>query len=241
MQHSKFGVPFMAAFDPNYLVSSFRPPFADGRNHFNKLADGVFFANIFTDEFCERFLGCVREFDEERKTDARESANSMHCDAITTKRLGIDPLVHSFVAFFEHEISPHILPERLKVPIDAVHSYIVRYGQSWDQDLGFHVDDSFLTLNICLNDGFSGSELVFQGERCPIHVDTHSTPEEQVCIEHKKGSLVVHPGKNRHYVNQIRSGERYNLIIWCQSETERDGWFDALKSGECIEFCGMHA
>ncbi|MAH83541.1 MAG: hypothetical protein CBB68_04160 [Rhodospirillaceae bacterium TMED8] len=231
----------MAAFDPNYLVCSFRSPFADCKNQFNELADGIYFASIVTDEFCDHILGCIRDFDDERKNDAPESANSMHWNAIKTKQLGIDPLVYSFVSFFDREISRHILPERLRVPIDALHSYIVRYGQSWDQGLGFHVDDSFLTLNICLNDGFTGSELVFQGERCPIHVDTGSSAEEQICIEHKKGSMVVHPGKNRHYVNQISSGERYNLIIWCQSDTERDNWFDALKTGECLEFCGMRS
>jgi len=165
----------------------------------------------------------------------------MHWNAIPSKQLGIEPLVQSFVELFYREISHHFLPERLRIPIDTVHSYIVQYSNSSDRDLGFHVDDSLLTLNICLNDGFTGSELVFEGERCPIHVDTSSSPGEQITIEHKKGSMVVHPGKNRHYVNNISRGERYNLIIWCQSEIERNRWFDALKTGECLKFCGMNS
>lgn len=230
----------MDAFDPDYLMGSFRTPFADNQNQFDELADGVYCANVFTDDFCDLVLERVRNFENERETDLPETANSMHWNAITTKQLGIDPMVHSFVSFFDREISPFILPERLQLPADSLHGYVVRYGQLWDQNLGFHVDDSFLTLNICLNDGFTGSELVFSGERCPIHVDTGSSAEEQLCIEHKKGLMVVHPGKNRHHVNQISSGERYNLIIWCQSDAERDSWFDSLKTGECMEFCGLH-
>jgi len=231
----------MDIFDPDYLVALFKRPFANNRNQFSELADGVYYAQMFTDHFCEQVLGRVRHFETKCGTDEPETANSMHWNAITTKQLGIDPLVHSLVAFFDSEISPYILPERLQLQADSLHGYVVRYGPSWDQDLGFHVDDSFLTLNICLNDGFTGSELVFSGERCPIHIDTGSFAEEQFCIEHKKGSLVVHPGKNRHHVNQITSGERYNLIIWCQSYIERDSWFGALETRECMDFCGMHS
>lgn len=229
----------MATFDPTYLHPSYVAAGIDYRDLFNPLGNDVYSTHIFSDPFCEHLLERVTAFEDDAQTDRLEPANSMHGNAVLSEQLGIASLVNLFVEFFSQEIAPQILPERLNLPIDTVHSYVVRYGQVWDQDLGFHVDDSFLTLNIGLNDAFTGSELVLQGERCPNHIDTPSSKGEQLCIQHKTGSMIVHPGKNRHYVQPISSGQRYNLIIWCQSETERRHWFDALKSGVCMDACGV--
>lgn len=38
--------------------------------------------------------------------------------------------------------------------------------------LGFHVDDSEVTLNVCLGKHFSGGELFFRGVRCDKHVNS---------------------------------------------------------------------
>ena len=72
--------------------------------------------------------------------------------------------------------------------------------------MGFHVDDSFLTINLCLNDSFKGSELVFEGTRCPRHIETPAADSERTCIDHKRGYIVFHHGKNRHYVKGIEDG-----------------------------------
>lgn len=43
--------------------------------------------------------------------------------------------------------------------------------------LGFHVDDSEVTLNVCLGKHFTGGELFFRGVRCEKHVNTETHPE----------------------------------------------------------------
>ena len=206
--------------------------------NFRKLGNGIYSGKILTDDICEDVLERVRYFDVHTNADRRVTANSMHQNAVLSSEIGIEPLVDALVEMFVEDISPKILPERYRLPIDTTHSYIVRYGASSDRDLGFHVDDSFLTLNICLNEGFTGSELVFEGERCPTHIDTDASEHERIRVDHKKGFMIVHSGKNRHFVDCISSGERSNLIIWCQSEAERERWFAAQNSGECLEFCG---
>ena len=227
----------MSGFNKNYLSKECQTTSVDYREHFQELGDQIYSGKILTDVFCEDILQRVRYFDEQANVDCFNSANSMHQSALLSTEIGIDRLVRSFVDLFVRDIAPQILSERLRLPIDEIHSYIIRYGQSLGRELGFHVDDSFLTLNICLNEGFTGSELVFEGERCPTHVDYNSSENERVCINHKKGAMVVHPGKNRHFVNYISSGKRCSLIIWCQNKAERERWFDAQKSGECLEFC----
>ena len=42
---------------------------------------------------------------------------------------------------------------------------------------GFHVDDSEVTLNVCLGKEFSGGELYFRGTRCEKHVNTTTHSE----------------------------------------------------------------
>lgn len=43
--------------------------------------------------------------------------------------------------------------------------------------VGFHVDDSEVTLNVCLSRQFSGGELFFRGMRCDKHLHTGSHSE----------------------------------------------------------------
>lgn len=42
------------------------------------------------------------------------------------------------------------------------------------------MDDSEVTLNVCLGKQFSGGELFFRGVRCEKHVNTETQPEVSV-------------------------------------------------------------
>jgi len=105
--------------------------------------------------------------------------------------------------------------------LDDHHGYLVEYGRDADEELGFHVDDSELTLNLCLGERFTGAELVMLGLRCDEHRQTPVQSGETVEIEHAVGSAVLHAGRHRHRVEPIRSGRRRNLIVWCRSSTRR--------------------
>ncbi|KAM7261120.1 hypothetical protein ACFE04_026595 [Oxalis oulophora] len=52
--------------------------------------------------------------------------------------------------------------------LDAHHGYVVEYGIDRDTELGFHVDDSEVTLNVCIGREFSGGDLFFKGVRCDM-------------------------------------------------------------------------
>lgn len=47
--------------------------------------------------------------------------------------------------------------------------------------IGFHVDDSEVTLNVCLGKQFYGGELFFRGVRCDKHVNSETQPEVCSC------------------------------------------------------------
>ncbi|EFH53464.1 predicted protein [Arabidopsis lyrata subsp. lyrata] len=50
---------------------------------------------------------------------------------------------------------------------------------SRDSDADFHVEDSKITLNVCLSKQGEGGEIFFAGTQCKKHMDTDSKPEQQ--------------------------------------------------------------
>ena len=227
----------MTMFSKEHLVPDCH---ADGTIHrttFIPVGNGVYQGQLVSDEFCDLILARVKEYEQAVKASSYKQANSMHQEAILIDQLGLEPLIQSFSNFFLTNIASEFFPARHLPPLDGLHSYIVRYSKSLDHDLGFHVDDSFLTINLCLNDDFEGSELVFEGTRCPRHIETPAADRERICIDHKRGYIVFHHGKNRHYVKGIENGERYNLIIWCQNSAEYSRWFHASRTQVCLDFC----
>jgi hypothetical protein len=56
--------------------------------------------------------------------------------------------------------------------LDSHHGFVVEYGKDKDLELGFHVDDSEVILNVCLGKDFSGGELFFRGIQYDKHVNS---------------------------------------------------------------------
>ncbi|OIW03601.1 hypothetical protein TanjilG_06110 [Lupinus angustifolius] len=106
--------------------------------------------------------------------------------------------------------------------LDSHHGFVVEYGQDRDVDLGFHVDDSEVTLNVCLGKQFSGGELFFRGTRCENHVNTDTQSEEIFDYSHAPGQAVLHRGRHRHGARATTSGHRVNLLLWCRSSVFRE-------------------
>ena len=227
----------MTIFSTKHLVPDCHLDGAVYSGNFSTLGDGIYHGQLVTDQFCDLILDRIKQHEKPHTKDLYKQANSMHQEAILVDQLGLGPLIEAFSNFFLKDIASELLPDVYLPPLDGIHSYIVRYSKSLDHDLGFHVDDSFLTINLCLNDSFKGSELVFEGARCPRHIETPATDSERTCVDHKKGYIVFHHGKNRHYVKGIEDGERYNLIIWCQNSAEYSRWFDASRTRACLDFC----
>lgn len=225
-------------FNDKYLDTEFIGNLNSGKRDFlNKAGGNVYYGKILNNIFCNLVMQKIKSFELFEYEQLTEQANSMHKNAILLEDLGLDDFFKEFFREILIKVIHSIFPERINQEFDGIHGYIVRYGDSKDKNLAFHVDDSLVTMNLCLNEEFSGSDLIFHGVRCPMHLDTPSMPEEEVVINHQKGFTVIHGGKNRHYVNSIIDGNRYGLILWCQNSKERDAWFDALEDNKCTEFC----
>ncbi|KAG7032533.1 putative PKHD-type hydroxylase, partial [Cucurbita argyrosperma subsp. argyrosperma] len=117
--------------------------------------------------------------------------------------------------------------------LDSHHGFVVEYGIDRDVELGFHVDDSEVTLNVCLGKQFSGGELFFRGIRCDKHVNTETQSEEIFDYFHVPGHAVLHRGRHRHGARATTSGRRVNLLLWCRRELKKYQKDFSSWCGEC--------
>jgi len=73
-----------------------------------------------------------------------------------------------------------------------------------------HTDNSDVTFNICLGREFTGATLSFCGD---MGAPRHRLLSYQ--YQHRRGRAVMHLGRRRHGADDIETGERLNLIVWC--------------------------
>lgn len=230
----------MIKFEQKYLDNDFIEIYKVGGKHFlREIGKNVFYGKILNDDFCSLLLEKVKSYELLEDKKFSHHANSMHSSAILLEDLGLSEFIYDFVNEILINVIHAMFPERMSQEFDGIHSYVVRYGNTRDKNLDFHVDDSLVTMNLCLNEQFIGSELVFNGVRCPIHIDSPYQDTEKIIVNHQKGFAVLHDGKNRHYVNSILDGTRYGLIVWCQNSKERNDWFESLQKSECTVFCDL--
>jgi hypothetical protein len=228
----------MRDFYSTYLTSLIQQESNIFSRSFMPMGEDVFQGEILDCEFCDYTVKLAKEHIY-NKDKSVNPTNSMHSSAVSTQELGIRNFVDTFAKDILEGVVNSLFLNRSKFSFDSIHSYIVRYGAEYDREIGLHVDDSIVTMNLCLNDGFSGSDLILRGTRCPIHMDTENVDNQEICLKHKKGFMALHAGKNRHYVTPIESGERYNLIAWCQNNFEKNQWLEALNNNHCLDYCGI--
>lgn len=187
----------------------------------------------------ERCASLLARIDERRAEARRAGAhapppNSMHEHGAGLLDLGFGALLDDLLARSIAPVGARWFEAVGGDGLDGHHGYLVEYGRDADEELGFHVDDSELTLNLCLGERFAGAELVMLGLRCDDHRQTPVLAGESVEIEHAIGSAVLHAGRHRHRVEPIRSGRRRNLILWCRNSARRA----ASARVACAAWCG---
>lgn len=105
--------------------------------------------------------------------------------------------------------------------LSELHAFTVRYRGDEDRKLETHVDSSKVTLNICLGGEFTGGEVYFH-QRAHADADPMESPHPENCPRcsavhvHEPGVAILHFGDHIHGANNIKTGTRTNLILWCR-------------------------
>src|SRR5687768_1964605 len=79
---------------------------------------------------------------------------------------GFYDLLQDFTAQIATPLSKMLYPQYGADSLDSHHGFVVEYKIGKDVDLGFHIDDSEVTINVCLGQQFEGGGLYFEGIRC---------------------------------------------------------------------------
>ncbi|VAH76737.1 unnamed protein product [Triticum turgidum subsp. durum] len=188
---------------------------------------GVFSFAMLQPNFCDMLLEEVENF--EKWVHAMKfkimRPNTMNKYGAVLDDFGLEAMLNQFMEEFIAPISKVFYPEVGGGTLDSHHAFVVEYGKDRDVELGFHVDDSEVTLNVCLGKQFSGGELYFRGIRCENHVNSetqHEVHQEMYDYSHVPGRAVLHRGRHRHGARPTSSGLRMNLLLWCRSSVFRE-------------------
>lgn len=194
------------------------------RNILSEPSPGVYAFAMLQPKFCEMLLAEVENF--EKWVTATKfkimRPNTMNRYGAVLDDFGLEAMLNKLMDDFICPISRVFFSDVGGSSLDSHHGFVVEYGKDKDVELGFHVDDSEVTLNVCLGKQFSGGELFFRGIRCDTHVNSETQPEEIFDYSHVPGQALLHRGRHRHGARPTTSGQRINLLLWCRSSVFRE-------------------
>ena len=201
---------------------------------------GIFALRVLSDSALRMFreeLTCLEEWATKHRVELSRP-NSMNRFGVILDELGYTPLLDWLRTQHLSPLCARLFPEVGEGRMDQHHGFVVDYQMGGDRDLGFHVDDAEVTLNLCLGGGFEGGELYFEGRRCGGHRQMQAREHERVSYVHQPGVGILHAGKHRHGAWPIHSGRRQNLILWLRASTWRAE--DGNDDWTCQPWCGDH-
>ncbi|KAK1324917.1 putative PKHD-type hydroxylase [Acorus calamus] len=217
MHPSSFFVPsFLEAINDN-TEESFRSIISEP-------SPGIYTFQMLQPKICDMLLSEVENF-EKWVHEARfriMRPNTMNKYGAVLDDFGLEPMLDKLMDEFVCPLSKVFFNNVGGSSLDSHHGFVVEYGQNRDLELGFHVDDSEVTLNVCLGKQFTGGELFFRGVRCDRHVNSEYQLEESYDYSHVPGQAVLHRGRHRHGARATTSGHRVNLLMWCRSSVFRE-------------------
>ncbi|XP_027364776.1 uncharacterized PKHD-type hydroxylase At1g22950-like [Abrus precatorius] len=182
---------------------------------------GIYTFEMLQLQFCELLVSEVEHFERwvhEIKFRIMRP-NTMNQFGAVLYDFGMETMLDRLMNGFISPISRVFFPEHGGSSLDSHHGFVVEYGINRDVDFCLHVDDSEVSLNICLGKQFSGGELLFRGVRCDEHINSETQPEEIFGYFHVPGRAILHSGCHRHGTNPATSRNRINLIC---AEYEND-------------------
>ncbi|XP_033646815.1 2-oxoglutarate and iron-dependent oxygenase domain-containing protein 2-like [Asterias rubens] len=179
-------------------------------------AEQVFSFPLFTQQFCQDFIEEICHFESTDLPKGRP--NTMNNYGVLLDDLGFgDQFVTPLIQEYLTPITKLLYPDCGGASLDSHKAFVVKYKLGEDLSLAYHYDNAEVTLNVSLGKEFSDGSLYFGDMRWV-------PPQETACTEstHKPTFALLHRGQHKHGALPIRSGERYNLIIWMRSSVVRN-------------------
>ncbi|KAJ4973866.1 hypothetical protein NE237_007040 [Protea cynaroides] len=225
-------------FVPSFIKAVSGNTAASLRSIISEPSPGIYTFKMLQPSFCQLLLSEVKNFEKwvKKKKIRIMHPNIMTSYGVVLDDFGLETMLGKLMEDFICPISKVFFPEVGGFTLDSHHGYVVHYGKDWAVDEGLHMDDSEVTLNVCLGNQFSGGEQYFGGIRCNKHKNTRIEPEETLDYSHVPGKAVLHHGRHRNGANATTSGHRINLLLWCRSSVFREMEYQK-KISSCCGWC----
>uniref|UniRef100_J3KX08 Fe2OG dioxygenase domain-containing protein n=2 Tax=Oryza brachyantha TaxID=4533 RepID=J3KX08_ORYBR len=192
-----------------------------------EVSPGVYAFHMLKPSFCEMLMAEANHFFTWARTADQRIMSPITLDMPAAGRgaclfdFGLQGMLDNLMKNFISPIATVLYPEVGGSTLDSHHSYVVEYDET-DPARGLHVDDSEVTLNICLGKHFTGADMYFRGIRCGNHINSGMHDEEHFVHPNVPGQVMLHHGSHRHGVFPVTSGQRVNMVMWCRSSLFRD-------------------
>jgi hypothetical protein len=185
---------------------------------------GLHSINMLSEHFCDDLLDEALWLQNPKNEGAKyvlgTTLNSMNpFNSVGLNKIGLGHIIDTFIHLFIKPIAQLCFPQ-IYTELDTQHSFVVQYEVGKAVDLALHSDNSDVTVNMCLADGFEGGEVFFgsvRGQNKTAHEDN----QVKYTYKHQKGRGVLHLGEHLHGATPITSGKRYGLIVWAYSAALR--------------------
>ncbi|GMH40017.1 hypothetical protein BSKO_07921 [Bryopsis sp. KO-2023] len=177
---------------------------------------GVYSFPMFTEDFCDKLYNEIENL--EASGLPKVGPNSMNNHGVILNQIGMEKFMDHIMWKVLKLFGDVFFEEHNGEWLDHHHTFVVKYKKGEDEHLEPHMDDSEVTLNVCLGSVFEGGRLLFCGELGKRNHRVVSTT-----YPHRKGIAVVHAGRHRHGALNLEAGERMNLVMWGRSSRFRRG------------------
>jgi len=128
---------------------------------------------------------------------------------LQASEFGMDEWVNELLKEYLVPIVKKVYPQYRNVTsFSDVYSKVVKYNINEDEDWPVHIDQSCVTINICIGRDFKGSNLRFHENKTSIQKNG-----SYYDYMHEVGRMVIHLGDCKHSITRLESGSRYSLII----------------------------
>ncbi|XP_010479297.1 PREDICTED: uncharacterized PKHD-type hydroxylase At1g22950-like [Camelina sativa] len=218
-------------FDPKvFLLYSFRNAISENteesfRRIISEPFPGVFVFQMFQPDFIQRLL---KEVDNFRIWTFRTNLKirkptykTIH--GVVLDDFGLSIMLNKLMQDFIFPLCKVFFPDVCGEMFDSHHGFVVEYGENRNvAELGCQIDDSEITLNVCLSKQFEGGELCFRGKRCKKHARADAHPEEIFDYRQIPGQAILYRGCHRTGARATTSGSRVNMSLWCKSSFFRE-------------------
>lgn len=165
-----------------------------------QIIPGLWRFRLWTSTECRAVL---RQIDEQRKPDD-DGPNTMN-------RYGVSlggPMRLQLSLLSRFHVQP-LAPAGVRLLMHPS-AFAIDYTPKTQRSSARHVDDSVMTLNVCLGHRFKGGDLVFYPE-----------DGDPVTVKQRPGFALVHAGSLEHRALPITEGSRTNLVLWCRARKRR--------------------